>query len=91
MVSRSETARQLLTPGEVMQLPPTDEIVMVAGTPPIRAKKARYYEMPASRNASCRRRGWRGLLKVGRRLEQAADPRAPGHGENSRADDERRG
>jgi type IV secretion system protein VirD4 len=44
MVSRSETARQLLTPGEIMQLPPTDEIVMVAGTPPIRAKKARYYE-----------------------------------------------
>ncbi|AEH87246.1 conjugal transfer protein TraG [Mesorhizobium opportunistum] len=44
MVSRQETARQLLTPGEIMQLPPTDEIVMVAGTPPIRAKKARYYE-----------------------------------------------
>ncbi len=44
MVSRSETARQLLTPGEIMQLPPTDEIVMVAGTPPIRAKKVRYYE-----------------------------------------------
>ena len=44
MVSRSETARQLLTPGEIMQLPPTDEIVMVAGTPPIQAKKARYYE-----------------------------------------------
>jgi type IV secretion system protein VirD4 len=44
MVSRSETARQLLTPGEIMQLPPTDEIVMVAGIPPIRAKKARYYE-----------------------------------------------
>ncbi|RWQ75665.1 MAG: conjugal transfer protein TraG [Mesorhizobium sp.] len=44
MVSRSETARPLLTPGEVMQLPPSDEIVMVAGTPPIQAKKARYYE-----------------------------------------------
>ncbi|GHG86548.1 conjugal transfer protein TraG [Pseudodonghicola xiamenensis] len=44
MVSRSETARALLTPGEIMQLPPTDEIVMVAGTPPIRATKARYYE-----------------------------------------------
>ena len=44
MVSRSETARQLMTPGEIMQLPPSDEIVMVAGTPPIRAKKARYYE-----------------------------------------------
>jgi type IV secretion system protein VirD4 len=44
MVSRTETARPLLTPGEVMQLPPADEIVMVAGSPPIRAKKARYYE-----------------------------------------------
>jgi type IV secretion system protein VirD4 len=44
MVSRSETARALLTPGEVMQLPPTDEIVMVSGTPPIRAKKVRYFE-----------------------------------------------
>jgi len=44
MVSRQETARPLLTPGEVMQLPPTDEIVMVAGTAPIRAKKARYFE-----------------------------------------------
>ncbi|MCQ8279991.1 conjugal transfer protein TraG [Acetobacteraceae bacterium KSS8] len=44
MVSRSETARPLLTPGEVMQLPPSDEIVMVSGLHPIRAKKARYYE-----------------------------------------------
>ena len=44
MVSRSETARQLLTPGEVMQLPPDDEIVMVAGVPPIRAKKVRYFK-----------------------------------------------
>jgi type IV secretion system protein VirD4 len=44
MVSRSETARPLLTPGEIMQLPPTDEIVMAAGLAPIRAKKARYYE-----------------------------------------------
>jgi type IV secretion system protein VirD4 len=44
MVSRSETARPLLTPGEVMQLPPADEIVMVSGTPPIRAKKVRYFE-----------------------------------------------
>ena len=37
MVSRQETARALLTPGEVMQLQPADEIVMLAGTPPIRA------------------------------------------------------
>src|SRR5439155_9658935 len=44
MVSRQETARALLTPGEVMQLPATDELVLVAGTPPIRARKLRYYE-----------------------------------------------
>ena len=44
MVSRSETARPLLTPGEVMQLPAAEEIVMIAGTAPIRAKKARYFE-----------------------------------------------
>ena len=46
MVSRQETARPLLTPGEVMQLPPADEIVMVAGISPIRAKKVRYYQDP---------------------------------------------
>jgi len=44
MVSRQETARPLLTPGEVMQLPPADEIVLVSGVHPILAKKARYYE-----------------------------------------------
>jgi type IV secretion system protein VirD4 len=44
MVSRQETARPLLTPGEVMQLAPSDELVLVSGVPPIRAKKARYYE-----------------------------------------------
>ncbi|WP_414626607.1 conjugal transfer protein TraG [Brevundimonas diminuta] len=44
MVSRQETARPLLTPGEIMQLPPADELVMVSGLAPIRAKKLRYYE-----------------------------------------------
>jgi type IV secretory pathway TraG/TraD family ATPase VirD4 len=44
MVSRQETARPLLTAGEIMQLPPADELVLVSGVPPIRAKKARYYE-----------------------------------------------
>jgi len=44
MVSRQETARALLTPGEVMQLPASDELVLVAGTPPIRATKLRYFE-----------------------------------------------
>ena len=46
MISRQETARPLLTRGEIMQLPPEDEIVMVSGCPPIRAKKVRYYEDP---------------------------------------------
>ena len=44
MVSRQETARPLLTPGEVMQLPNDDELVLVSGCHPIRAKKGRYYE-----------------------------------------------
>ena len=46
MISRQETARPLLTPGEVMQLPSSDELVLVSGCHPIRAKKARYYEDP---------------------------------------------
>ena len=44
MVSRQETARPLLTPGEVMQLPPDESVVMVAGHPPIKARKLRYYQ-----------------------------------------------
>ena len=43
MVSRQETARPLLTPGEVMQLPPDEAVVMVSSVAPIRAKKLRYY------------------------------------------------
>ena len=46
MVSRQETARPLMTPGEIMQLPPDDEIVLVSGAPPIRGKKARYFADP---------------------------------------------
>jgi len=44
MVSRQETARPLLTPGEVMQLPLNEEVVMVSGHAPIRAAKLRYHE-----------------------------------------------
>ncbi|MGR4892688.1 conjugal transfer protein TraG [Sphingopyxis sp. LARHCG72] len=44
MVSRQETARPLLTQGEVMALPPEDELVLVSGMAPIRAKKLRYYK-----------------------------------------------
>lgn len=49
MVSRSETPRPLLTPGEIMQLPPDEEIVMVSGVAPIRASKARYFADPQLR------------------------------------------
>jgi type IV secretion system protein VirD4 len=51
MVSRQETARPLLTPGEIMQLPPSDELILVSGNPPIRARKARYFE---DRRFTCR-------------------------------------
>ena len=46
MVSRQETARPLLTPGEIMQLPPHEQLVLVSGAPPIRAQKARYFKDP---------------------------------------------
>ncbi|MBK8769667.1 MAG: conjugal transfer protein TraG [Rhizobiales bacterium] len=44
MVSRQETARPLLTPGEVMQLPTDEALVLVSGLQPIKAKKLRYFE-----------------------------------------------
>jgi type IV secretion system protein VirD4 len=44
MVSREETLRPLLIPGEVLQLPPGDQVVLMSGCPPLRAKKARYVE-----------------------------------------------
>ncbi len=52
MVSRQETARPLLTPGEVMQLPGDEAIALVSGVAPIRAKKLKYY---ADANFSARR------------------------------------
>ncbi len=47
MVSRQEVPRPLLTPGEVMQLPPTDALILTGGSPPIRAQKVRYFDNPA--------------------------------------------
>lgn len=46
MVSRQETSRPLLTPGEVMQLSSKEAIVMVSGLHPLRATKVRYHEDP---------------------------------------------
>ena len=51
-MSEQETPRPLLTPGEVLQLPSKDALVMVSGTPPIRARKLKYY---ADRNFLARR------------------------------------
>jgi type IV secretion system protein VirD4 len=73
MVSRQETARALLTPGEVMQLPPSDELVLVAGHPPVRAKKLRYYED----------RAFKGRILTAPRLGGDTYPDLP----NPRADD----
>lgn len=42
-VSQQVTARALLTPSEVMQLPADEEIVMLAGHRPLRARKLRYF------------------------------------------------
>ena len=44
MVSRQETSRPLLTPGEVMQLPPAEELVLMSGLAPVRARKIRYFK-----------------------------------------------
>jgi type IV secretion system protein VirB11 len=43
MVSRQEVPRPLLTPGEVMQLPASDSLILTGGAPPIRARKVRYF------------------------------------------------
>jgi hypothetical protein len=56
MVSRQETARPLLTPGEVMQLPSADELVLVSGIhSPTRPA---IMKIGGSRSASCRRHRW---------------------------------
>ncbi|WP_072389296.1 IncP-type conjugal transfer protein TraG [Hyphomicrobium sp. CS1BSMeth3] len=43
-ISEQETARPLLTPGEVMQLPVDEALIFASGCPPIRAKKLRYFD-----------------------------------------------
>ena len=56
MVSRQETARPLLTPGEVMQLPTDESVVMLSGHAPIRAKSCAISPTPTSGTGYCRRR-----------------------------------
>jgi type IV secretion system protein VirD4 len=42
-VAEQETARPLLTAGEILQLPPDRQIVLVSGVPPIKARKLQYF------------------------------------------------
>ena len=44
--SVSQTSRALLLPQEILQLPPEEEIIMIEGMPPIRARKIRYFNEP---------------------------------------------
>ena len=43
-ISEHQTPRPLLTPGEMLQLPKNDALVLVSGVPPIRARKLKYFE-----------------------------------------------
>lgn len=42
--ARQEMGRALLTPGEIMQLPGDEALLIVSGCPPIRGRKLRYHE-----------------------------------------------
>ncbi len=44
MESEQESPRPLLTPGEILQLPGSEALVMVGNLPPYRAKKIMYYQ-----------------------------------------------
>ncbi len=73
MVSRQETARPLLTPGEVMQLPSDEAIALISGAPPIRARKLQYYR---DRNFAARRLPAIRLASTSDRYADAPPPRA---------------
>ena len=51
-MSEQETPRPLLTAGEILQLPDCDALVLASGSPPIRARKLKYF---ADRNFLDRR------------------------------------
>lgn len=44
MVSEQESPRPLLTPGEVLNLPATDSLIMPTGVPPYYGRRVRFYE-----------------------------------------------
>ena len=46
-VSHVEVGRALMTPGELMQMPDADQLLLIAGKHPIKAKKITYFDDPA--------------------------------------------
>ena len=46
MVADQESSRPLLDAAEICKLPATDAIILVAGFPPFKAKRVKYYEDP---------------------------------------------
>ena len=95
MISKSETARALLTPGEIQELPKTDELVMMAGMHPIRAKKARYFrdrrlsarimpppEVRAAAATIGAKHDWQGMIVT----SPAQASRGSGHGDEQEED-----
>ncbi len=77
MVSRQETSRPLLTPGEVMQLSPNEAIVMVSGVHPVRARKVRYYEDQQFQSRILRPPGNAPVNLVARRDDWSCRPPMP--------------
>ena len=51
MVADQESSRPLLDAAEICKLPATDAIILVAGFPPFKAKRLKYYERAGSRRA----------------------------------------
>ncbi len=77
-ISHQETARPLLTPGEILQLSQDESLVFLSGTPPIRARKLHYYRdrnflerrLPPPERAAGRKAGrgeghdWTGFIRT---------------------------
>ncbi len=87
MVSRQETARQLITPGEVMQLPADEELILLAGFSPVRARKIRYF---TDQNFTDRVLSAPDISPVSGRYPDAPPPSLPcAWGERTRSVDDR--
>jgi type IV secretory pathway TraG/TraD family ATPase VirD4 len=52
MVAHQESSRPLLDAAEICKLPATDAIILVAGFPPFKAKRLKYYADPRRRRAT---------------------------------------